>query len=112
MIDQGETVGDFPLDWRELERESHSFLSSHQLRRKPVSLPGGVNFMTNEYVGCWEADDGTPAMLETALWMRGEERMMGVTFPRARDGSPDERDKLCWSWTEVRVALGYGDGEP
>ena len=108
------TEHELPTDWREIKREADSFLPEKQLKYRPGGLPPGVNFVTPEWLGYWEAEDGSGAEVTTGIMLGG--RQLGLTFPRVRSEQgtwlPDERDRMCWNWTEVRVALGYGDGQP
>lgn len=118
-----------PIDWRDAQREAGSFLSEVQLRTKPHGLPLGKHIMTDELLGYWEASDGSGVELSTGVLPvfgerpRRDVRAIGVTFPLVRRPVltsrghdlvwvPDERSRACWSWAQVSVALGYGDGQP
>jgi hypothetical protein len=96
-------------DYTVIEREAGSFMSDHALKHKPHGLPPGVNFVTQDVLGYWEAEDGSGVELSTGTLLFG--RIIGVTFPMV-DGMADDRSGPAWSWQEVRVMLGYGDGEP
>jgi len=113
-MSEPESWSEFTLDYYQLKREADAFLSEHALAHKPTGIPDSPNFMTDELLGYWEADDGVGAELATGVMLGG--RMMGVTFPLVFLGSdmaqPNPRNKCCWSWAEVRSALGYGDGTP
>jgi len=113
-MSEPESWSEFALDYYQLKREADAFLSEHALAHKPTGIPDSPNFMTDELLGYWEADDGVGAELATGVMLGG--RMMGVTFPLVFLGSdmakPNPRNKCCWSWAEVRSVLGYGDGTP
>lgn len=98
-----------PMDHFVLLDEVREFLPEHDCRSP--KLPGS-NLATPEWIGARRASTGEPVELSTGIMPSFGERpyrefrIIGVTYPRV-NGRPDERDDCCFTWDEVRAALGY-----
>jgi hypothetical protein len=99
----------FATDWYALRDQYRERFQGRTTRKAP-GLPGGRNFMTPELLGYVRAATGEACEIASGTDF-SHAFIIGVTYPKLADGSPDPRGRCCWSWAEVEDALGYGERE-